>query len=404
MSNEIKKTTDVAEPTEVVAEPTEATATPATPVDDALSAKIRAYGGDDAVIAKIKDLGAETVEDLTSLEESDLTGAGLKLVKARKMLSDLQTAKKAAEPATATPTMAFAPDYSILPTVPSDESLLKSLRTGGVLKVDDSAYNSALRVFLADRCGLFRIPEMLAAEMEKFADENEEPVTPLFFKLKKQITRREYGDLFAAIDGLDGAFATKKRREEFLRRMRNEMCPAIREAYQVLDAWYQSFMATSSDPGAMMTAIYGLMNGTGTALASANVPPVDGVRDAADTLKDAINHVFRGTGVPVASAMAYDAMEISKTLENGELPAMLGVANREQMLKKLGVNITPNYARLEQNLVRFVLSYIKYGDDGTDNDVAYLTALWTLGNQINWTDLVGATGTGVATIGGKHVL
>ncbi len=404
MSNEIKKTTDVAEPTEVVAEPTEATATPATPVDDALSAKIRAYGGDDAVIAKIKDLGAETVEDLTSLEESDLTGAGLKLVKARKMLSDLKTAKKAAEPATATPTMAFAPDYSILPTVPSDESLLKSLRTGGVLKVDDSAYNSALRVFLADRCGLFRIPEMLAAEMEKFADENEEPVTPLFFKLKKQITRREYGDLFAAIDGLDGAFATKKRREEFLRRMRNEMCPAIREAYQVLDAWYQSFMATSSNPGAMMTAIYGLMNGTGTALASANVPPVDGVRDAADTLKDTINHVFRGTGVPVASAMAYDAMEISKTLENGELPAMLGVANREQMLKKLGVNITPNYARLEQNLVRFVLSYIKYGDDGTDNDVAYLTALWTLGNQINWTDLVGATGTGVATIGGKHVL
>ena len=404
MSNEIKKTTDVAEPTEVVAEPTEATATPATPVDDALSAKIRAYGGDDAVIAKIKDLGAETVEDLTSLEESDLTGAGLKLVKARKMLSDLKTAKKAAEPATATPTMAFAPDYSILPTVPSDESLLKSLRTGGVLKVDDSAYNSALRVFLADRCGLFRIPEMLAAEMEKFADENEEPVTPLFFKLKKQITRREYGDLFAAIDGLDGAFATKKRREEFLRRMRNEMCPAIREAYQVLDAWYQSFMATSSNPGAMMTAIYGLMNGTGTALASANVPPVDGVRDAADTLKDTINHVFRGTGVPVASAMAYDAMEISKTLENGELPAMLGVANREQMLKKLGVNITPNYARLEQNLVRFVLSYIKYGDDGTDNDVAYLTALWTLGNQINWTDLVGATGTGVATIGGKNVL
>ena len=394
MSEEIKKVTEV----------TEATVAPAAPIADALADKIRAYGGDDAVIAKIKDLGAETVEDLVSLEEADLTGAGMKLVKARKMLSDLKTAKKAAEPAPAAPTMAFAPDYSILPSVPSDESLLKSLRTGGVLKVDDSAYNSALRVFLADRCGLFRIPEMLVAEMEKFADENEEPVTPLFFKLKKQITRREYGDLFAAIDGLDGAFATKKRREEFLQRVRNEMCPAIREAYQVLDAWYQSFMATSNNPGAMMTAIYGLMNGTGAALASANVPPVDGVRDAADTLKDAINHVFRGTGVPVASAMAYDAMEISKTLENGELPAMLGVANREQMLKKLGVNITPNYARLEQNLVRFVLAYIKYSDEGTDNDVAYLTALWTLGNQINWTDLVGATGTGVSSLGGKRVL
>ena len=390
MSDEIKNVTE--------------TTTAEATVEGALESKIREFGGDDAVIAKIKELGAESVEDLASLNESDLTGAGMKLVKARKMLGDLNTAKKAAEPVPAAPTMAFAPDYSILPTVPSDELLLKSLRTGGVLKVDDSAYNSALRVFLADRCGLFRIPEMLVAEMEKFADENEEPVTSLFFKLKKQITRREYGDLFAAIDGLDGSFATKKRREEFLRRMRNEMCPAIREAYQVLDSWYQSFMATSSNPGAMMTAIYGLMNGTGAALASANVPPVDGVRDAADTLKDSINHVFRGTGVPVASAMAYDAMEITKTLENAELPALIGATNREQMLKKLGVNITPNYARLEQNLVRFVLSYIKYSDDGTDNDVAYLTALWMLGNQINWTDLVGATGTGVATLGGKHVL
>ena len=102
--------------------------------------------------------------------------------------------------------------------------------------------------------------------------------------------------------------------------------------------------------------------------------------------------------------MAYDAMEIAKTLENSSLPAMLGVANRDQMLKKLGANITPNYARLEQNLVRFVLSYVKYGDEGCDNDVAYLTALWTLGNQINWTDLVGATGSGVTTFGGKNVL
>ena len=138
MSEEIKKVTETTE----VAEPTVA---PAAPTADALADKIRAYGGDDAVIAKIKDLGAETVEDLISLEEADLTGAGMKLVKARKMLSDLKTAKKAAEPTPAAPTMAFAPDYSILPSVPSDESLLKSLRTGGVLKVDDSMDMGHLR-------------------------------------------------------------------------------------------------------------------------------------------------------------------------------------------------------------------------------------------------------------------
>ena len=105
MSEEIKKVTE----TTGVAEPTVA---PAAPIADALADKIRAYGGDDAVIAKIKDLGAETVDDLVSLEEADLTGAGMKLVKARKMLSDLKTAKKAAEPAPA------APRWRSRPTIP----------------------------------------------------------------------------------------------------------------------------------------------------------------------------------------------------------------------------------------------------------------------------------------------
>lgn len=52
MSEEIKKVTET---TDLVAI--------AAPTEDALADKIRAYGGDDVVIAKIKDLGAESIED-----------------------------------------------------------------------------------------------------------------------------------------------------------------------------------------------------------------------------------------------------------------------------------------------------------------------------------------------------
>jgi len=373
--------------------------------DDALVSKIKEYGGNDAAIAKIRDLGVETVDDLRELTESDLTSAGLKLVKARKLLAELNNvAKKEATAAVAAATPIMSSDYNmILPSPSTNESFLKTLMGGGVLKVDDPLYEAALRVFLADRCGLYAVPDKLSTAMLNYADESEEPVGSTFFALVDSITRRNYGDLFSAIPGLTGTFVSKKRRDEFVRRIGNEMCPAIREAYVALDAWYKSMLAASSNPAALLQAISGMMSGAGMGL-GASLPPTDAVHDAADTLKDAINRVFRGTAAPVGAAMAKDAMEIASVLSDPTLPAMVGAANREQMLKKLGINITPNSPRLEQNLVRFVLSYIKFDEAGAGNEAAYLTALWTLGNQINWPDLVGNLDSGVTSIGGKQIL
>lgn len=374
--------------------------------DDALASKIKEYGGNDTAVAKIRDLGVETVDDLRELTESDLTNAGLKLVKARKLLAELNNvAKNEATAAVTAATPIMSSDYNmILPSPSTDESFLKALKAGGVLKVDDSSYEAALRVFLADRCGLYAVPDKLSTAMLNYADESDEPVGSTFFALVDSITRRNYGDLFSAIPGLTGTFVSKKRRDEFVRRISNEMCPAIREAYVALDAWYKSMLAASSNPAALVQAISGMVSGAGVGF-GASLPPTDAVHDAADTLKDAINHVFRGTAAPVGAAMAKDAMEIASVLSDSTLPSMVGAPNREQMLKKLGVNITPNYARLEQNLVRFVLSYIKFDEAGAGNEAAYLTALWTLGNQINWTDLIGSVdGGGVTGIGGKQIL
>ena len=120
---------------------------------------------------------------------------------------------------------------------------------------------------------------------------------------------------------------------------------------------------------------------------------------------DSINRVFRGTGVQVAAAMAYDANTIRNTLEKPNLPAMVGVKNRELMLKKIHANVSSNYVRLEQNLVKYVLGFVKHDAITSDVEVQYFTALWQLGTQINWDELNGRSDDGIITgMTGRRVL
>lgn len=397
---------EAAAPVEAVATDTSVSA-----YDPELLALIKKYGGDESVLDKLEaEYGVGNVSDLTMLKEDELAKAGLKLVKVRAMMKDLlqeaEAKEAAAEAVTKVPMaqMFTAGWDAILPAPSTEESFLRALRTGGILKVSDPTYECAIRVFLAEQCGLYNVPGELKAAIEKFADESEEPVPEYFWKLLKNITRREYGDLFSAIDGLDGSFVTPTRRKNFLSRVRNELFPAIREAYIALDSWYKNEQAVSSTPGVIAQTFKSVMTGSGFGLGVVHAP-TDPVMDASNTLKDKINRVFRGTSAPVAAAMASDAMEITKFLDDPTLPAFIGVPNRDMMLKKLGINITANYARLEQNLVRFVLSYVKFEEAAAGNELYYLNSLWTLGNLINWEELGIVTGgSRVSAIGGNNML
>lgn len=410
MSEEIKKaTTDIA--TEAIDEKKDAAAVKLSEAVSAADSELRSmlsmYGDADAILPKLHELGVESVDDLSTLDESDLTGAGMKLVQARKLINNLKNVeakKAAAEAAAKAPAAMFAADWNmVLPSPSTDDSFLKALRTGGVLKVGDSTYEAALRVMLADRCNIYRVPELLSSAIETFADESEEPVPESFWKIRKNIVRRDYSEIFAGIDGLDGTFATKPRRNEFLRRMRDELCPAIREAYVALDGWYKSEVALCNNTGTLMQAMASMMSGSGIGMGMTHAP-TDTVLDASNTLKDKINRVFRGTSAPVAAAMANDAMEIVKILNDPTLPPMVGVPNREMMLKKLSISISPNYARLEQNLVRFVLSFVKF-EEAAGNELVYLNALYTLGTLINWEELgISTASNGISSIGGNRPL
>lgn len=415
MSDKDKKTNEilelVTEPEVTIAEESASDEAPAAKpvVVSEVHAKLAEYDADEATIEKVvNELGVDTIDDLAILEVADLTGAGMKLVKARKLLAELKNAGKS----TAAPTVAAVETRAIqsqfealLPSIPNDESWLNALKTGGILKVDDSSYIAAIRAALADRAGLYNVPDALSKAMEKYADETEEQVDPTFYALRKSLTRRAYGEIFAAIDGLDGTFITEARRKEFLNRIRDTLWPAIAESYRTLDGWYQTWRASFSDPSMLIAAISGGLNGGGAAGMGMITPPDTAqLHDAGDTLVDSINRMFRGTGVQVSAAMAYDAKTIRNTLEDPRLPSMVGVKNREMMLKKIGANVSSNYVRLEQNLVKYVLAFAKHDTVTSDVEVNYFVALWQLGTQINWAELGVGGNAGMTGLTGKRVL
>ncbi len=356
---------------------------------DAIALLLTDHGLEAAVIDKIKtDLGAATVEDLSALTEADLVGIGMKKLPARKLVADLKPVEVAPTPA-ASPVSTMSFD-SILPNVPTDSSWLEALRTGGVLKVDQSTVIGAIRAALAHKARLYDIPDGLVTMLERFAEENEEQVDVEFFKLKKQLTRRNYAEIFSAIEGLDGSYVTEGRKKQLFGRIDEHLWPSIETFYGQLKGWQEAWLQGGANPMIMMSAIMAASGGGAGVMPPGVMQPPDtgGLRDHADAVADAINKCFAGTGVQIASALAYDATKIRETLENPRLPALVGAANRDQMLRQLGVAVSATYPRLETNLTRFVLSTLQVKDQaaGTE-ELQYFSSLFMLGSQIPWDQL-----------------
>ena len=92
-----------------------------------LKEKLVEYGADDATMKKIFcDLGVESLDDLTSMEVEDLVGAGMKLAKARKLLTTMKTSAK---PAAATVPSAVESIESGIPRYALRRSVTKSKRS-----------------------------------------------------------------------------------------------------------------------------------------------------------------------------------------------------------------------------------------------------------------------------------
>lgn len=334
------------------------------------------------------NVGLSAVEDIRLVTQEDLKEVGLTKITQRKFLEAIAPAPVV--PDTNAPIVNGAA-FDILPAVPADESWLTSLKTGGVTNVNESTVIGAIRAALARQVGLYDVPGKLVAAMETFADESEEQVDPIFYQLREQMTRRNYADVFAAIPGLNGSFVTEKRKNQLLGRLDQLFWPAVIDFDDQLRGWRQVWMQAVTGPDAFMAAIAASGGVGGLPPGIIQMPDTAPLRDAADAVKDAINRVFAGTGVQISGALAFEASEIKKSLEDPRLPALVGVPNRDQLLKKLHVAVPATYARLELNVVKYVLGLLHLEDQTSGNEERdYLSALFALGSQIDWSKLSGS--------------
>jgi len=365
--------------------------------EDQLVIKLNEFGASEDAIAAVKVLGALTVEDLLTLTESDFTGAGLTLVSARKLVASLKPAAIVAEPAAINNVNLDG----ILPTVLNDEAWLTALKAGGVLKVDQSSVISSIRAALAYKVGLYDIPKKIVSAMEEFADKNDDPVDASFFILKKQLTRKNYAEIFGAFDGMDGTYVTEKAKKKFFDRMDSSFFPAIFSFYVQLKSWHEAWMQGATNPAILMAAIAN--RGAALPQGMMSAPDTGMLRDQGDAVNNAINKSFAGIGIQITAALAYDAVQINKIISDPKLPSLIGAANRDQMLRQLGAAINSTYPRLETNLTKFVLATIQAKDQPSGEDeIQYFGALFMLGSQIPWDQL--GISNGVTNLRGEKQL
>ena len=354
---------------------------------DPVSEKLLKMGLTGEQVGSIKTLGVESVDDLSNLVEGDLTALGIPPIKARKIIASFKVVITPVTATVATPVATVNFD-SVLPSMPSDESWLSSLRAEGVLRPAPSTVIAAIRAALAEKFGLYDITKKILAAMESYVDETEDQVPPEYWTIRKQLTRKSYGDLFEAIDGLDGSFVTETRKRDLLAKINDNVWPAIIGFNESLAAWQESWVQGSNNPGMMMNMFAMVAGGAGVLPPGVMAPPDCGVlRDAAESVNTSVNRALKGSGVQIASALAFEANQVKAVIENTRIPLMCGVPNREMLLKKLGVSVPATYPRLEQNLTRFVTSIFEIPNVAAGNEeLRYFSSLYMLGNQIPWSE------------------
>lgn len=362
-----------------------------------LIAKLTALlGGDEAKAKEVAEKAkADGVTDLASaalLTESDLTGYGVPKIKARQFVADLVAANKPA-PAPATATAVPTAMTALLPAVPDDGAFLALLQTGGVLKPQPADVMSAVRALYASRFRLFDIEDKLLGAIATRAEELEEQYPEIYYDVSKELARKAHSDVLQAL-GVPGKVFSEKAKNAFLGRVEN-IWSVLNGFQERIDAWQDSWQSKMSNPGVIFTSIAAMMGG-GVAAAGAtgltDAPDTMPVVDAATGVIDAVNKVFAGPGIPVARALAADALQLRAILERPEIVSATGASTRDEMLKKLGLSVSADVVRSERALIQYVLGVLKLPEIPVNQLPMYIVALKEIGTNIPWGSLGGSSG------------
>lgn len=364
--------TEPADGSESTPEPT--VATTGGNMNDELKTKLGELSLSGEQINKLETEGVTNPDDMALLSAENvqsITGCGL------------VTAKKVAAAFAPAPTNTTV-DQSILPVVPDDFNFTEQLKIGGIAKIGTTEVVSAVRAAIANKAHMFDLPAKIVAGMEKFAMSQDEPVSAEYYKLQKLVTQRNYGEVLSALD-ITGNFMSESKKNTTLSRLDEMLWPALYGYYGQLNSWVDTWNKTAGNSMQILAMLAMSSAGRNNAMPPMAMPETTTLRDAAEGVINQINKVFAGFGIPVARALAWDAMRIKEVLDEPTLPAALGVATKEMMLKSLGVDVGPDYPRMEANVARFTLSIMDVPKvSAGPEEYNYFAAMLQLGGHIPW--------------------
>lgn len=349
-------------------------------------------------VGEATDEGLETLADAeccTNDMIKQAVGAGTAPAKLNKAIKDLRTAlapKTAPVPEPAAKAVPANMSMIALPQAPTDESLFDALRVGGVAKVGGTEINAVLRVLLGNKMGIDELPARIVQMMEDHAESLDEPVPSAFYDLQRKVSQRRYAEVLDAI-GAKGVHMSEQRKQKLLGRMQG-IWGLLYGFQNKATAWQKTWQDRMANPGALMAGISVMFGGAGAGVPGMmDHPDIAPMRDAASGVIDGINKIFRGTGIPVARALADDTLRIKEILHDDRLPAAIGAANREDMLKRLGAAVSADYGRMEKDLSSYVLSILEFGAGNVspEKEPMFLIALQNVGMTIPWQGLMDAS-------------
>ncbi|MFZ2310959.1 MAG: hypothetical protein WAW11_05455, partial [Patescibacteria group bacterium] len=252
---------------------------------------------------------------------------------------------------------------------------------------------SAIKAGFYKQVGIYDLVKKLSAKMDEFAKKQEEPNQPIYYELEKLLTEKQYGDILTAL-GVPGKFVNESRKAEFFVKLDSKLWTALKSFHNQLVAWQDTWIKSFSNPAMFSMTLAAQQSGSPMPAGMMSPPQTTVLEAAAEEVINEINRIFAGNGIPIARALAYDATRIIGILENKDLPAQIGAANKDQMIKELGIGVGAEIIRMEKSLTQYALSIMSLSKVSAGKDqVAYLSAMLELGMSIPW-DKLGTKGIG----------
>jgi len=272
-----------------------------------------------------------------------------------------------------------------LPSIPDEDSFIASLKIGGELKVGTPEIISAVKACIASRAGLYGVLDKIKAKMESWADSQEIPYSEKYFEIQDMITERNYADVLSAIK-VKSRYITDAKRKEFMSKIEKILWPELKSFNNQLKDWIVNYNQISMNPANLVLALRGGDN------IPMQVVDTGGLRGAAEEVINKINKVFAGAGIPVARALAQDAIRTKKIIDDDSILVATGSGTKDQLLRDLGLAVGADIVRAEQSIVQYTLSIMNLPKVTPEDEVNYLIALNNLGIGIPWDKLGGGNG------------